>query len=97
MATISQKSGEKYFKRFIVYSFVYVPILAFAHKKIPSQRERIRLVEWTGSGQGDRTAWPSGAPSTSSPLADLLDHLGDGRDRRIRLIELDIVTAIFRK
>jgi hypothetical protein len=41
VATISQKSGEKHFTRFILYSFMYIPILAFAQKKIPSQRERI--------------------------------------------------------
>jgi hypothetical protein len=52
VAKSSQKSREKYFKRFILYSFIYIPILAFAPKKIPSQRERIRLVEWIGFGQG---------------------------------------------
>ena len=59
VVTISQKSGGKYFKCFILYSFMYIPILAFAHKKIPSQRERIRLVEWIGFGQGN--PWSGGS------------------------------------
>lgn len=45
---------------------MYMPIIAFAQKKIPSQGERIKLVEWIGIGTSpfrpneSAGEWPTG-------------------------------------